>query len=76
MEDRTFVSQSKYYKEVLKKFGMDTTKEVGSPMATSFYLDKDESGMEVNQTMFRGMIGSLLYLTTSRPHIMLVVCMC
>jgi len=39
-------------------------------------LDKDESGIEVNQTMFRGMIGSLLYLTASRPDIMQSVCVC
>jgi len=44
--------------------------------STSYYLDKDESGIKVNQTMFRGMIGSLLYLTTSRPDIMQYVCVC
>ena len=76
MENGTFISQSKYCKEVLKKFGMDTTKEVSTLMGTSCYLDKDESGIEVNQTMFRGMIGSLLYLTASRPDIMQFVCVC
>ena len=76
MESGTFISQSKYFKEVLKKFGMDTAKEARTPMGTSCYLDKDESGIEVNQTMFRGMISSLLYLTTSRPHIMQYVCVC
>jgi len=70
MENGTFISQSKFYKEVLKKFGIDTTKEASTLMGTSCYLDKDESGTEVNQTMFRGMIGSLLYLTASRPDIM------
>jgi len=76
MENGTFLSQSKYCKEVLKKFGMDTAKEVSTPISTSCYLDKDESRIEVNQTMFRGMIGSLLYLTTSRPDIMQFVCVC
>ena len=76
MENGTFISQTKYYKEVLKKFGMDTAKEASTPMGTSCYLDKDESGIEVNETMFRGMIGFLLYLTTSRPDIMLSVCVC
>jgi len=76
MENGTFISQSKYCKEVLKKFGMDIAKEASTPMGTSCYLDKDESGIEVNQTMFRGMIGSLLYLTTSRPDIMQSVCVC
>ena len=55
---------------------MDNAKATSTPMATSCYLDKDELGIEVNQTMFRGMIGSLLYLTTSRPDIMQFVCVC
>jgi len=76
MESGTFISQSKYCKEVLKKFGMDTAKEASTPMGTSCYLDKDESGIKVNQTMFRDMIGSLLYLTISRLDIMQSVCVC
>ena len=55
---------------------MDNTIAASTPMATSYYLDKDESGIEVKQSMFRGMIGSLLYLTTSRPGIMQYVCVC
>jgi len=76
MENGTFISQSKYCKEVLKKFGMDTTKEASTPIGTSCYLDKDESRIEVNQTMFRGMIGSFLYLIASRPDIMQFLCVC
>jgi len=76
MENGIFISQSKYYKEVLNKFGMDTTKETSTSMGTSCYLDKDESGMKVNQTIFRGMIGSLLYLTINRHNIMQDVCVC
>jgi len=76
MEEGTFISQSKYCKEVFKKFEMDNAKAASTPMATSCYLDKDESGIEVNQTMFRGMIKSLLYLTASRPDIMQSVCVC
>jgi len=76
MENGTFISQSKYCKEVLKKFGMDTAKEASTPMGTSCYLDKDESGIEVNQTMYRGIIDSLLYLTTSRPDIVQFVYVC
>jgi len=45
MENGIFISQSKYYKEVLKKFGMDTAKEASTSMETSCYLDKDESGI-------------------------------
>jgi len=55
---------------------MDTAKEASTPMGTSCYLDKDESRIEVNQTIFRSMIGSLLYLTTTRSDIMQSVCMC
>ncbi|XP_017405360.1 secreted RxLR effector protein 161-like [Vigna angularis] len=55
---------------------MATCKEANTPMATSCYLDKDESGEKVNQTMYRGMIGSLLYFTTSRADIMQSVCVC
>jgi len=76
MEEGTFISQSKYCKEVLKKFEMDNAKVASTPMATSYYLDKDELGIEVNQTMFRGMIGFLLYLTASRLDIMQFVCVC
>ena len=45
-------------------------------MNTSIKLDKDEKGKSIDQTKYRGMIGSLLYLTASRPDIMFSVCMC
>jgi len=45
-------------------------------MSTNCYLGVDEVGQEVNQTMYRGLIGSLLYLTASKPDIMFVVCLC
>ena len=56
MEGKTFISQSKYFKEVLKKFGMDSAKEESTPMTISCYLEKDESCVGVNQTMFICMI--------------------
>jgi len=52
----TSISQSKYYKKVLKKFGMDIAKEASTSMATPCYLEKDESGTEVSKIRFRGMI--------------------
>ena len=76
MEEGTFISQSKYCKEVLKKFEMDTAKAASTPMRTSCYLDKDKLSIEVNQTMFRGMIGSLLYLTAGRLDITQFVFVC
>ncbi|XP_022632754.1 secoisolariciresinol dehydrogenase-like [Vigna radiata var. radiata] len=75
-EEGTFISQTKYCKEILKKFEMDKSKEASTPMGTSCYLDKDESGKEVKQTKYRGMIGSFLYLTASRPDILQSVCVC
>ena len=55
---------------------MDKSKEMATPMSTSCYLDKDEKGKPVDLSKYRGMIGSLLYLTASRPDIMFSVCMC
>src|SRR4051812_36487776 len=72
----TFVSQTKYCTELLKRFGMSEAKEINTPMATNINLDKDEKGKEVDVKLYRGMIGSLLYLTASRPDIMFSVCMC
>jgi len=72
----TFLSQTKYCKELLKKFNMENCKEISTPMATNCYLDSDEKGTSVDQTKYRGLIGSLLYLTASRPNIMFSVCLC
>src|SRR3954471_1321057 len=72
----TFVSQTKYCMEFLKRFGMSEAKEIDTPMATNGNLDKDEKGKEVDVKLYRGMIGSLLYLTASRPDIIFSVCMC
>src|SRR3954471_12889078 len=72
----TFVSQTKYCIELLKRFGMSEAKEIDTPMETNGNLDKDENGKEVDVKMYRGMIGSLLYLTASRPDIVFSVCMC
>jgi len=71
-----FICQSKYCKEILKKFEMEACKATITPMSTNCYLEADEAGPEVNQTMYKGLIGSLLYLTASRPVIMFVVCLC
>ena len=61
---------------MLKKFGFEDVKEIGTPMSLITKLDKDEKGKDVNQMLYRGMIGSLVYLTTSRPDIMFCVCLC
>ena len=54
-----FVCQSKYCKDILKKFDMEACKAATTPMYTNCYLGADEAGLEVNQTMYRGLIDSL-----------------
>ena len=76
MKNSTFVSQDKYIKDMLKKFGMDDAKAISTPMETSGSLDSDASGNMVDQKIYRSMIGSLLYVTASRPDVMFSVCMC
>ncbi|GJW00490.1 retrovirus-related pol polyprotein from transposon TNT 1-94 [Tanacetum coccineum] len=76
LEDGIFFNQSKYIKEMLKKFGLEDSKPMKTPMSTETKLTKDEEGESVDNTKYRGMIGSLLYLTASRPDIMFGVCIC
>jgi hypothetical protein len=76
MKDGNFLSQEKYTKDLLKRFNMEKCKPIKTPMPTNGHLDLDEAGNPVNQTLYRSMIGSLLYLTASRPDIMFSVCMC
>ena len=72
----TFVCQSKYVKDLLKKFGMENAKPIKTSMATNGHLDLDEGGNPVDLKLYRSMIGSLLYLTASRPDIIFSICMC
>ncbi|WVZ84416.1 hypothetical protein U9M48_031453 [Paspalum notatum var. saurae] len=62
----TFVHQAKYTRDILKKFEMGESKPMTTPMSTNTALDADEDGEAVDQKEFRGMIGSLLYLTATR----------
>ncbi|GJX55055.1 retrovirus-related pol polyprotein from transposon TNT 1-94 [Tanacetum coccineum] len=64
-----FINQAKYTLEILKKHGMDKGESIGTPMATKPKLDADLSGKPVDQTDYRSKIGSLMYLTSSRPDI-------
>ncbi|GKB47672.1 retrovirus-related pol polyprotein from transposon TNT 1-94 [Tanacetum coccineum] len=66
---RYLYQQAKYTLEILKKHGIDKCDSVGTPMATKPKLDADLSGKLVDQTNYRSMIGSLMYLTSSRPDI-------
>jgi hypothetical protein len=76
LQDGTFISQTKYIQDILKKFGMKDGKPIKTPMGTNGHLDLNTGGKSVDQKVYRSMIGSLLYLCASRPDIMLSVCMC
>jgi hypothetical protein len=69
------VHQAKYTKGILKKFKMDDTKPLSTPMSTTTTLDADEDGEPMDQKEYRSMIGSLLYLTVTRPDIQFFVCL-
>nr|GEZ06154.1 retrovirus-related Pol polyprotein from transposon TNT 1-94 [Tanacetum cinerariifolium] len=71
-----FINQSKFALEILKKFGMDSCDSVDTPIVDRLKLDEDLSGIPVDQTRFRSMVGSLMYLAASRPDLVFVVCMC
>jgi hypothetical protein len=75
-KEETFITQMKYTRDILKKFGMDKAKPIKMPMDTNDYLDLDLGGTSVDQKVYRFMIGFLLYLCAFRPNIMLSVCMC
>ena len=70
------MSQGKHIKDMLKKFRMDDAKAISTPMGTNRSLDSDANGNMVDQKMYRSMIESLLYVTTSRTDVMFSVCMC
>ncbi|KAJ9556867.1 LOW QUALITY PROTEIN: hypothetical protein OSB04_011481 [Centaurea solstitialis] len=71
-----FINQSKYTLDILKRFDFTGPKSASTPMSTSFQLDVNLSGNPVDQKIYRAIIGSLLYLTASRPDIMFVTCVC
>ncbi|GKA43905.1 retrovirus-related pol polyprotein from transposon TNT 1-94 [Tanacetum coccineum] len=71
-----FLNQSKYAFEIIKKYGMESSDLVDTPMVEKSKQDADPQGKEVDPTSYRRMIGSLMYLTTSRPELVFAVCMC
>jgi hypothetical protein len=71
-----FISQSKYAKDLVKWFGLDGKSHACTPMRTSVKINADLTGKSVNSTLYTNMIGSLLYLTASRPAIAFIVGVC
>jgi hypothetical protein len=76
LKEGTFMSQTKYTQDLLKRFGMKDAKPAKAPMGTDGHLDLDKGGKSVDQKAYRSMIDSLLYLCSTRLDIMLSVCMC
>ncbi|GJV52024.1 putative ribonuclease H-like domain-containing protein [Tanacetum coccineum] len=75
-KDGIFITQDKYVAKILKKFKFTEVKTASTPMETQNPLLNDEDGKEVDVHMYRSMIDSLMYLTSSRPDIMFIVCAC
>ncbi|GJU75951.1 putative ribonuclease H-like domain-containing protein [Tanacetum coccineum] len=71
-----FISQDKYVAELLKKFNLVSVKTAITPMETKVALTKDKEAVDMDVHLYRFMIGSLMYLTASRPDIMFAVCAC
>ncbi|XP_062029072.1 uncharacterized protein LOC133745095 [Rosa rugosa] len=71
-----FLSQTKYAENLIKKFGIESKKVVNNPMSTTTKLSEDPHGKSIDSTLYRSMIGSLLYLTASRPDISYNVGVC
>jgi hypothetical protein len=76
VKDGTFINQTKYTRDILKKFDMDKAKSIKTPMGINDHLDLDMGGTLVDQKVYHFMIGFLLYLYACRPNIVLSVCMC
>ncbi|GJX01065.1 hypothetical protein Tco_0184978 [Tanacetum coccineum] len=71
-----FINQSKYALESLKKYAYESCDPVDTPMVEKSKLDEDKEGKTVDPSHYRGMIGTLLYLTASRPDLQFAICMC
>lgn len=74
-EERVYVHQTKYTNELLKKLKLDDCKIMSTPMHPTCNMSKDESNTKVFQKLYRGMIDSLLYLTTYILDIIFSVCL-
>ncbi|KAJ9561372.1 hypothetical protein OSB04_006532 [Centaurea solstitialis] len=74
--DGIFINQSKYMFDLLKKYDMSGCHSIGTPMAIGNSIGPDHEGKDVDLRNYRSMVGSLMYLTVSRPDIMFATCVC
>ena len=72
-EDGIQIHQQKYLHEILKKYNMDGAKTLATPISQVVKQDGEINGVKTDETACRGMVGSLMYLTTSRPDIVFAV---
>jgi hypothetical protein len=75
-KEGTFVHQAKYTKDIVRKFKMEDSKDMTTPMSTTTALGAYKEGKHVDPNEYRSMIGSLLHLTVTRPDIQFSVCLC
>ncbi|XP_050915706.1 uncharacterized mitochondrial protein AtMg00810-like [Lathyrus oleraceus] len=76
LDEDTFVCQTKYCNDLVKGFGMEDAKSIDTPMPTNGNLERNENSKDVDVKKYKGIIGSLLYLTASRLYIMFSICLC
>ena len=75
-DSRIYINQAKYGRNLVKRFGLDKAAHARTPMATNTKFTNDPSGDSIDVTLYRSMIGCLLYLTASRPNIAFSVGVC
>jgi hypothetical protein len=73
--DGIYICQRKYALEVLRRFGMMESNSVGSPIVPGFKISRNEDGNTVDETYYKQLVGSLMYLTATRPDMMFVICL-
>ena len=71
--DDIFINQKKYTQEVLERFSMDKCNPVHNPMVHGFKVMKNGDGVRIDSTFYKKIVGSLMYLTATRPDVMFVV---
>ncbi|GJT23095.1 retrovirus-related pol polyprotein from transposon TNT 1-94 [Tanacetum coccineum] len=71
-----FINQSKYASKIVKKYGLHSTDSLDTSLVEKSKLDEDLQGKQIDATLYRDMIGSLMYLTSNRPDLIYVVCLC
>ncbi|KAI5351718.1 hypothetical protein L3X38_004609 [Prunus dulcis] len=72
--DGIYICQRKYALEVLRRFGMMESNSVDSSIVPGFKISSDENGDSVYETYYKQLVGSLMYLTVTRPNMMFVTC--